>query len=88
MIKVLKQMAKEVLLFSSGLSRKAYQEFINSFQSYSSDKQKTSSPFVFVDKNSIKFLADVLPTENVSASSVFAISVDEKGWMELLALYE
>jgi hypothetical protein len=75
-------------LFKSGFTTLEFKKFIDSYQSYKSPKNNQQKPFVYVDENGVKLITDVVDDFNDNIDGVFAISVAEDGWMELLALYD
>ncbi len=75
-------------MFKSGVTRSVYYSFVDSFQSFGSQKSDLEKPYVYVDSNGIKLITDVVNEYNENASEIFAVSVAEDGWMEFLALYD
>lgn len=74
--------------FKSGLTNQAFQELKSSFQSscstFLSKKSAGNNAFVYVDDHGVKYLAETLNSED----DVFAISIAEDGYMEMLAFSE
>lgn len=77
-------------MFKSPLTRSQYQQFVSDYQSVSNQAQSKSSnmttAFVYVDKEHVRLVTDVM--DELSDEGVFAVSIAEDGWMELLAVSE
>lgn len=45
-------------------------------------------PFVYVDSGGMRLVTNVVEESGIAPDGVFAISVAQDGWVEMLALYE
>jgi len=75
-------------LLKSSLSRRFYQDFLESYQSFSQKikEQQLDDAYVYVDHDGITFLSDVLDEDGESGA--FALSVDGSGYLQLLTTEE
>ena len=75
-------------LFISSTTKKSFEDFLSNYQTMSTQPQAHSQPFVFVDTNEIKLVTSLVDELDTAEDSIFAVSMAEDGWMELLALHE
>lgn len=80
----LNSLKEEETLFKSGLTSSLYNSFLESYQTATSVTQ-THRPFVYVDDEGIRLVADVM-SEGMDSDEVVAITVVQDGLMEILAL--
>ena len=81
---------KEDLLFKAPLTAFVVANFLSSYQSLASQNvpDAPTEPFVYVDANGVKLVTSVVDSANAEGDGVFALSVAEDGWVEMLAMYE
>lgn len=73
-------------LLKSGLSRLMFDSFVSDYQSYS-QCSTSFRPFVYIDETgSMKVLTDMVNGKNEISDDIFAVTVDENGWTEVLEL--
>lgn len=76
-------------MYKAPLTATVFKDFSSCYSQFSSPEQATvSSPFVYVDSEGVKLVTSVVGEEDNSSDGVFALSVAEDGWVEMLALYE
>lgn len=75
-------------MFTSPITAFMYESFLSSYQSLKKSSSSQRNAYVYADKGGIRFIADLIDDDSFKEDSVFALSVAEDGWMELLALYE
>ena len=73
-------------MFKTGLSSSLYDEFLDSYQSVSAPTNSHPSFFVYADKDGIKYLASLFDDDGSIDGGLFATSVAEDGWIELLSM--
>ena len=81
--------AKEDLLFKAPLTATVVEEFLSSYQSLNHARRSSSNtPFVYVDQNGVKLVTNVVNAESDNSDGIFALSVANDGWMEMLAFLD
>lgn len=76
------------LLYKAPLTATVFKDFSSCYQHFTS--QSTSAqqqPFVYVDSSGVKLVTNVVD-EGESTDGVFALSMAQDGWVEMLAMYE
>lgn len=80
------------LLYKAPLTATVFKDFSSLYSHFSSQTSQTSQnfdqPFVYVDADGVKLVTGIVGEENTATDGVFALSVAEDGWMEMLAMYE
>lgn len=75
-------------MYKAPLTATVFKDFSSCYSQFSSPEQATvSSPFVYVDSEGVKLVTSVVEEDN-SSDGVFALSVAEDGWVEMLAMFE
>lgn len=75
-------------MFITGTTKRSYREFLSNYQTLSTQSRSSCQPFVFVDTNEIRLVTSMVDELNTAEDDIFAVSIAEDGWMELLALYK
>ena len=77
------------LLYKAPLTATVFKDFSSCYSHFSSPRHSDKSEaFVYVDSDGVKLLTGVVGEENNSEDGVFALSLAEDGWVEMLAFYE
>jgi hypothetical protein len=76
-------------LYKAPLTATVFKDFSSCYQHFHSSTSSsfTTQPFVYVDSSGVKLVTNVVE-ENEATDGVFALSMAQDGWMEMLALYE
>lgn len=77
-------------MFKAPLTATVVASFLSSYQSLQHERpnHESNAPFVYVDENGVKLVTNVVSEESDSENGIFALSMAEDGWMEMLALYD
>lgn len=76
-------------MYKAPLTATAFKDFSSCYSHFSSQtSQTTEQAFVYVDSAGVKLLTGVVGEENTASDGVFALSVAQDGWVEMLAMYE
>ena len=77
-------------MYKAPLTATVVDDFISSFQTLhrSTSPHDPSVPFVYVDQNGVKLVTNVVDEKSENSDGVFALSVAEDGWMEMLAFFD
>lgn len=78
-------------MYKTPLTATVFKDFSSCYQQFSSQTLQTPEnhqPFVYVDASGVKLVTDMIDGENEVSDGVFALSMAEDGWVEMLALYE
>jgi hypothetical protein len=77
-------------LYKAPLTATVFKDFSACYQHFSSQKTTRSpeQPFVYVDGSGIKLVTNVVDEYGNSADGIFALSMAQDGWVEMLAMYE
>jgi hypothetical protein len=80
---------KEDFLYKAPLTATVFKDFSSCYQHFSSQTSSASpsQPFVYVDSSGVKLVTGVVD-EMSGPEGVFAMSMAEDGWVEMLAIYE
>ena len=74
------------LLYKTHLTATVFKDFSSCYQHLNSTKNSHANPFVYVDATGVKLVTDVIDDE--SGEGIFALSVAQDGWVEMLAINE
>ena len=74
------------LLYKTHLTATVFKDFSSCYQHFTSSQTPHSNPFVYVDASGVKLVTDVIDDE--SGEGIFALSVAQDGWVEMLAINE
>lgn len=74
-------------MFKAPITSLIVANFIASYQSISSSPTfNTNDPFVYADKDGVKLVTNVVDEMNDCVDGVFALSMAEDGFVEMLAV--
>jgi hypothetical protein len=77
------------LLYKAPLTATVFKDFSSCYQHFtSSDFPDSDQPFVYVDDSGVKLLTSVVGDSNSQGEGVFALSMAQDGWVEMLAMYD
>lgn len=78
------------LLYKAPLTATVFKDFSACYQHFASSQKSIDpdQPFVYVDSDGVKLVTNVVEEGNSSHEGVFALSVAQDGWVEMLAMYE
>jgi ABC-type transporter Mla MlaB component len=75
-------------LYKAPLTATVFKDFSSCYQHFTSHMSPSSlQPFVYVDSAGVKLVTNVVD-EMDAPDGVFALSMAQDGWMEMLTLYE
>lgn len=76
-------------MYKAPLTASVFKDFSSCYQHFTSQKtQNSDEAFVYVDASGVKLVTNVIDEQDSAPDGVFALSVAEDGWMEMLALFE
>ncbi|MBY0516214.1 MAG: hypothetical protein K2P81_04860 [Bacteriovoracaceae bacterium] len=78
-------------MFKAPLTAFVVANFLSNYQSLEAPSpipDSPSEPFVYVDANGVKLVTSVVDGQHAETDGVFALSVAEDGWVEMLAMYD
>ncbi|WPU65509.1 hypothetical protein [Peredibacter starrii] len=76
-------------MYKAPLTATVFKDFSSCYQHFSSQKSRNpDQPFVYVDASGVKLVTDVVDAEATASDGVFALSMAQDGYIEMLALYE
>jgi len=77
---------KEDLLFKAPLTASVVSQFLSSFRSLKSPQNSIiDQPYVYVDADGVKLVTSIAEESDQEENGIFALSVAEDGWVEMLA---
>lgn len=75
-------------MYKAPLTATVFKDFSSCYQHFASQNQDISGPFVYVDSSGVKLVTSVVGDSKDVTDGIFALSVAEDGWVEMLAFYE
>lgn len=76
-------------MYKAPLTATVFKDFSSCYSHFSSKNSSSpEQPFVYVDADGVKLVTGVVGEENSASEGVFALSMAEDGWVEMLAMYE
>lgn len=76
-------------MYKTHLTATVFKDFSSCYQHFTSQKTKSpEQPFVYVDASGVKLITNVVDEDNDSSDGVFALSVAQDGFVEMLSLHE
>jgi hypothetical protein len=76
-------------LYKAPLTATVFKDFSSCYQHFTSQKSRSSDqPFVYVDSSGVKLVTDVVDENGADQDGIFALSMAQDGWIEMLAIYE
>ena len=80
---------KEDLLFKAPLTASVVNQFLSSFRSLQSPQNSNpDQPYVYVDADGVKLVTSIAQESDQDETGIFALSVAQDGWVEMLATQE
>jgi hypothetical protein len=77
------------LLYKTHLTATVFKDFSSCYQHFTSQKTKCpDQPFVYVDASGVKLITNVVDDDNATHDGVFALSMAQDGFVEMLSLHE
>jgi hypothetical protein len=75
------------LLYKTHLTATVFKDFSSCYQHFTSQNAKSpDQAFVYVDASGVKLLTSVVDDLNAESDEIFAISVAQDGYVELLTM--
>lgn len=76
-------------MYKTHLTATVFKDFSSCYQHFTSQKTKSpDQPFVYVDASGVKLVTDVVDDLSDSSDGVFALSMAQDGFVEMLSLHE
>ena len=78
-------------MYKAPLTASVFKDFSACYQHFTASSKNSVSidqPFVYVDSSGVKLVTNVVDHCEQSEDGIFAISVAQDGWVEMLAMYE
>lgn len=76
-------------MYKAPLTATVFKDFSSCYQHFASQKNPTNdSPFVYVDSSGVKLVTNVVDEMSEDADGIFALSMAQDGWIEMLAIHE
>ncbi len=75
------------LLYKAPLTATVFKDFSSCYQHFSTQRE-SHEPYVYVDSSGVKLLTGVVDEKCNNPDGIFALSVAEDGFVEMLALGE
>lgn len=76
-------------MYKAPLTATVFKDFSSCYQHFTSQKSRSSDqPFVYVDSSGVKLVTDVVDENGADQDGIFALSMAQDGWIEMLAIYE
>lgn len=76
-------------MYKTHLTATVFKDFTSCYQHFSSQKSKNpDQAFVYVDASGVKLLSSVADDLNAATDGIFALSLAQDGFMEMLSLHE
>lgn len=80
---------KEDFLYKAPLTATVFKDFSSCYSHFSSQNSPNiDQPFVYVDSDGMKLITGVVGEENTASDGIFALSMAQDGWVEMLAMHE
>ncbi len=77
------------LLYKAPLTASVFKDFSACYQHFTGQaSQPSEQPFVYVDSTGVKLVTNVVGENDTSPDGVFAISMAQDGWVQMLAMDE
>lgn len=78
-------------MYKAPLTATVFKDFSSCYQHFSTQNDQSSDStraFVYVDAFGVKLVTDVVNGESSENDGIFALSLAEDGWVEMLAFHE
>jgi hypothetical protein len=77
------------LLYKTHLTATVFKDFTSCYQHFTTQKEKSpDQAFVYVDAYGVKLLTSVVDDLNAETDGIFALSLAQDGFVELLSMHE
>ena len=77
------------LLYKAPLTATVFKDFSSCYSHFTSQNSpQTDSPFVYVDSSGVKLVTNVVDEMSEASDGIFALSMSQDGWIEMLATHE
>ena len=76
-------------MYKTHLTATVFKDFSSCYQHFISQKSKNpDEPFVYVDDSGVKLITNVIDDLGEAGEGVFALSMAQDGFVQMLALHE
>ncbi len=76
-------------MYKAPLTATVFKDFSACYQHFTSQQSRSpDQPFVYVDASGVKLVTNVVDQKGSAPDGVFALSVAQDGWVEMLAFFE
>jgi len=76
-------------LYKAPLTATVFKDFSSCYSHFTSQTSlNPEQPFVYVDASGVKLVTSVVGENNTASDGVFALSMAQDGYVEMLAMYE
>lgn len=76
-------------MYKAPLTATVFKDFSSCYQHFTSPKNSSlEQPFVYVDSEGFRLVTNVVGERDSAPDGVFALSIAEDGWVEMLALFQ
>ncbi len=76
-------------MYKTHLTATVFKDFSSCYQHFTSQKSlNPDRPFVYVDASGVKLITDVVDDLHASDDGIFALSMAQDGYVEMLTLHE
>jgi hypothetical protein len=77
------------LLYKAPLTATVFKDFSSCYSHFTSQKSpQPDQAFVYVDSSGVKLVTNVVDEWNEATDGIFALSMSQDGWIEMLATNE
>ena len=76
-------------MYKAPLTATVFKDFSSCYSHFTSQSStQIDSPFVYVDSSGVKLVTNVIGEMNEATDGIFALSMSQEGWIEMLATHE
>ena len=76
-------------MYKTHLTATVFKDFSSCYSHFTSqNSSQIDSPFVYVDSSGVKLVTNVIGELNEATDGIFALSMSQEGWIEMLATNE
>lgn len=76
-------------MYKAPLTATVFKDFSSCYSHFTSpNSSQIDSPFVYVDSSGVKLVTNVISELNEATDGIFALSMSQDGWIEMLATNE
>ena len=73
-------------MYKAPLTATVFKDFSACYKHFSSQSSK-NGPYVYVDSSGVKLLTNIVDEKDINSEGIFALSVAEDGFVEMLAIH-